>query len=197
MGWTHLRSQITAQEKCNVDLIASNASLRKSNEKLASQLEELRTRNEELSSNNTSLVVENARILGKLDEVKEELEGEKASSVSLKSELESITGEAQAITVNAVLSVRAELMAEFKRAEHSSWDPDEEIRTWEKRKALIAGGEVSEDEEVEDELALVAGSLRPVEMGVDPEQSEPDVGAKEIVSEPVEEAASAENIAGD
>ena len=36
MGWTHLRSQITAQEKRNVDLIASNAFLRKSNAKLAS-----------------------------------------------------------------------------------------------------------------------------------------------------------------
>ncbi|KAL5580186.1 hypothetical protein UlMin_012628 [Ulmus minor] len=35
MGWTHLRSQITAQEKRNVDLTASNATLRKSNEKLA------------------------------------------------------------------------------------------------------------------------------------------------------------------
>ena len=115
MGWTHLRSQITAQEKHSVDLIASNASLHKSNEKLTSQLEELRTRNEELSSNNTSLVEENAKILGQLDEVKEELNGEKASSVSLRSELESITAEAQAILVNDVLSARAELMAEFKR----------------------------------------------------------------------------------
>ncbi|KAL5543291.1 hypothetical protein UlMin_011001 [Ulmus minor] len=43
MGWTHLRSQITAQEKRNVNLTASNATLRKSNEKLAAQLEELRS----------------------------------------------------------------------------------------------------------------------------------------------------------
>ena len=62
-----------------------------------------------------------------MDEVKEELEGEKALSVSLKSKLESITSEAQASAVNAVLSARAELMAKFKRGEHSSWDPDEEI----------------------------------------------------------------------
>ena len=129
MGWTHLRSQITAEEKRNVDLTASNASLRKSNEKLTSQLEEIRMRNEELSSNNTSLVEENAKLLGKLDRVKEELEGEKAVSVSLKSELESITTEVQAIVVNPILSARAELMAEFKRGEHSNWDPDEEIRT--------------------------------------------------------------------
>ncbi|KAL5567410.1 hypothetical protein UlMin_030574 [Ulmus minor] len=64
MGWTHLRSQITAQEKRNVDLTASNATLRKSNEKLAAQLEELKTRNEELSFNNTCLVEQNAKILG-------------------------------------------------------------------------------------------------------------------------------------
>ena len=120
MGWTHLRSQITAQEKRNVDLTASNASIHKSNEKLASQIEELRKGNEELSSNNTSLVKENAKILGKLDEVKDELEGEKALSASLKSELESITTKAQAIAVNAILSTRTELMAEFKRGEHSS-----------------------------------------------------------------------------
>ena len=78
------------------------------------------TRNEELSSNNTGLIEQNAKILGQLDEVKEELHGEKASSVNLRSELESITAEAQAIAVNAVLSARAELMAEFKRGEHSS-----------------------------------------------------------------------------
>ena len=93
MGWTHLRSQITAQEKQNVDLTASNASLQKLNEKLTSKLEELRTRNEELSSNNTNLVKENTKILGKLDRVNKELEGEKAMSASLESELESIMAE--------------------------------------------------------------------------------------------------------
>ena len=129
MGWTHLRSQIIAQEKRNVDLTASNASLQKSNKKLASQLEELRTRNKEFSSNNASLFEENAKILGKLDGVKDELEVEKAVSVSLKSESESITSEAQVIAVNAVLSARAELMGKFKRGEHSSWDPNEEILT--------------------------------------------------------------------
>ena len=45
MGWTYLRSYITAQKKRNVDLTASNGSLLKSNEKFTSQLEELRTRN--------------------------------------------------------------------------------------------------------------------------------------------------------
>lgn len=90
------------------------------NAELASQLEELRTRNEELSSVNVNLIEENAKISGKLDGVKDELGVEKAVSASLRSELESITAKAQAIAVNAVLSARAELMAEFKRGEHSS-----------------------------------------------------------------------------
>jgi len=71
--------------------------------------------------------------------------------------VDSITVEAQAVAVNAVLSARAELMAEFKRGEHSSWDLDEEIRTWEKRQTLMAGGDVSEDEELEG-AALAAES---------------------------------------
>ena len=98
--------------------------------------------------------------------------------------------------MNAVLSARAELMAEFKRREHSSWDPDEEIRTWEKRKALIADGDVSEDEEINDESAPTAGNPKPLE-GVDPERVEPDVGAKDVVPEPMQEAVSSENIVGD
>ena len=93
--------------------------------------------------------------------------------------------------VNTVLSTRAKLMAEFKRGEHSSWDSDEEIRTWEKREALIAGGEVSEDEEVE-EAAPTVGSPKSQEMSVDPEQVEPDVGV-----EPKEMAASVDDIAKD
>ena len=133
-------------------------------------------RNEELSSNNTSLVEENAKILGKLDGVKDELETEKAVSVSLKSELESVTTEAQSIVVNAIFSAHAKLMAEFKTGEHSSWDPDEEIWTWEKRKATLAGGEVSEDEEDEDESAPAVGGPEPMEIGDGSRKSEPDVG---------------------
>ena len=115
-----MRSQITAQEKRNVDLMASNASLQKLNKKLYSQLKELRERNEELSSSNVGLVEENAKILGKLDGVKDELEMEKAVSASLKSELEFVTSEAHVIAVNFVLSTRTELMGEFKRDEYSS-----------------------------------------------------------------------------
>ncbi|KAL5580129.1 hypothetical protein UlMin_012571 [Ulmus minor] len=201
MGWTHLRNQITAQEKRNVDLTASNATLRKSNEKLTAKLEELKTRNEEMSSNNKKLIDQNARILGQLDEVKEELHVEKATTASLRSEVESITAEVQAIAVNAVLSARAELMAEFKKGEHSSWDPDEEIRTWERRQTLMAGGEVSEEEEVE-EAALAAESPKQKD-DVAPEQGEPAAGAEGVVPEPEDAAgtedpaASAEDIAKD
>ena len=115
MGWTHLRSKITAQEKRNVDLIASNASLRKSNAELASQLEELTFRDEELSSNHVSLVEENANTISQLDDLKEELVKEKAVSTDLKSELETATLKLQTIAVDVVLSVRAELIKAFKR----------------------------------------------------------------------------------
>ena len=150
-------------------------------------------------SNNTGLIERNAKTLGQLDEVKEELYMEKASSASLKSELESITAEAQVIAVNAVLSARAELMAEFKRGEHPSWDPDEEIRTWEKRQALMAGGEVSEEEEAE-EAALAAESPKQKEDDVVPEQAEqgePDAGAEGVVPEPEDVAAPEDPAAGE
>ena len=51
-------------------------------------------------------------------------------------------------------------MGEFKRGEHSNWDPDEEIRMWDKREAVLAGGEALKDEEDEDEPALAAESLK-------------------------------------
>ncbi|KAL5565346.1 hypothetical protein UlMin_028510 [Ulmus minor] len=182
------------QEKRNVDLTACNTTLRKSNEKLTAQLEELKTRNEELSSNNNKLVDQNARIHGQLDEVKEELHVEKATSASLRSEVESITAEAQAIAVNAILSARAELMAEFKKGEHSSWDPDEEIRTWERRQTLMAGGDVSEEEEVE-EAALAAESLKQKD-DVAPEQGELAAGAEGVMPEPEDVAAHEDPTAG-
>ena len=61
---------------------------------------------------------------------------------------------------------------------------------------MIAGGEVSEEEEVE-EVAPAVGSPKPKEMDVNPEQAEPDVGAEAVVSEPAETAASAEVLAKD
>ena len=81
--------------------------------------------------------------------MKEELVSEMAVSAGLKSELEMATLKVQTIAVDVVLSARAELIGEFKIGEHSSWDPDEEIRTWDERPALLVGGEVSEDEEEE------------------------------------------------
>ena len=61
--------------------------------------------------------------------MKEELEKEKVVITGLKSELEMATLKVQTIAVDVVLSARAELIGEFKIGEHSSWDPDEEIRT--------------------------------------------------------------------
>ena len=90
-------------------------------------------------------------------------------------------------------------MAEFKRGEHSSWDPDEEIQTWEKRQALMAGGEVSDEEEVE-EAALAAESPKQKEDDVVPEQAEqgePDAGAEVVAPEPEDASASAKDLARD
>ena len=98
--------------------------------------------------------------------------------------------------MNAVLSARAKLMAEFKRGEHSSYNPDEEIQTWEKRKVVLASGEVSEDEENEDESTPTTESPKQVE-GVNPGSTEPNVGATDVTPESGEVAASAEDIVRD
>ena len=96
-----------------------------------------------------------------------------------------------------MLNARAELMSEFKRGEHSSWDPDEEIRTWDKRATVLAGGEDASDEEDEEEVAPAMGSPKPQELEVAAEQAEPDAGAEAVVSEPAKTATSAEDLAKD
>ena len=124
---THLRSQITHQEKRNTDLFASNASLRKLNSELTTQLEELKFKNKELMTNQVTLVEKNAELINQLHGVRDELVSEKAVSAGLKAELETAAEKIQTIAVDAVLSTRAELMGEFKRGDHLSWNPDEEI----------------------------------------------------------------------
>ena len=162
----------------NNDLFLSNATLRKLNSELTTQLEELMT-------NQAALVEKNVKLVSQIDGVWDELESEKAVSVGLKTELEAAAQKVQTIVVDVMLGVRAKLMGEFKRGEHSSWDPDEEIRTWDKKAAMLAGGEASEDEDDEDELAPVAEGPEQAE-GVDPENVESG-----------EVAASAEDITGD
>ena len=75
-----------------------------------------------------------------MDGVKDKLAKQKIENASLKSELETATLKVQTITVDVLLSARAELMEEFKRGEHTGWDLDEEIRTWERRAAMLTGG---------------------------------------------------------
>ena len=128
--------------------------------------------------------------------MRDELVSEKAVSAGLKSELETATLKVQTIVVDVVLSTRAKLMGEFKRGEHSNWDSDEEIRTWDKRAAMLAGGVASEDEEDEDEPAPVAEGLEQAE-GVDSRSAELNVRATEVAPESGEVAASAEDITGD
>ena len=145
-GLSHLRGQITHQEKRNNDLFSSNATLRKLNSELTTQLEELTT-------NQAALIEKNAELISQMDGMRDELASEKAVSAGLKTELETVALKVQTIVVDAVLSERVELMGEFKRGKHSSWDPDEEIRTWDKRAAVLVGGEASEDEDEEEEQA--------------------------------------------
>ena len=95
-------------------------------------------------------------MISQIDGVRDNLASEKSVNASLKSELETVVLKVQIIAIDAILSVRAELIGEFKKGEHSSWDPDEEIRTWDKRATMLAGGEASEDEDDEDKLASVA-----------------------------------------
>ena len=93
-----------------------------------------------------------------------------------------------------MLSTRAELMEEYKRGEHASWDPDQEIETWNKREAVLAAGKDASDAK-EEEAAPTAGSPKSQEMGAGPEQVEPDVGVEAVMSEPTETGASAEDLA--
>ena len=151
---SQLRGQIAHQEKRNNELFASNATLRKHNSELTVQMDELKTKNAELKSRNKELVADNsalieanAELTSKMDGVRDELASEKAASADLKAELETAAEKIQTIAVDAVLSARAELMGEFKRDEHSSWDPDEEIETWRKREAVLAGAEFASDGE--------------------------------------------------
>ena len=102
-------------------------------------------------TNQAALVKKNVELISQIDGVRDELVSKKAVSAGLKSELETATLKVQTIAVDVVLSTRAELMGEFKRGEHSNWDPNEEIWMWDKRAAVLAGGKASEDEEDEDE----------------------------------------------
>ena len=61
---------------------------------------------------------------------------------------------------------------------------------------MLAGGEVSEDKDDDDKPAPVAESPKQGD-GADPGSAELDVGNKEVVLEPAETAASAEDITGD
>ena len=129
-----------------------------------------------------------------MDGVKGKLEKEKATSVALKSELETTAMKVQTITVDGVLISRVELMEEYKRGKHSSWDLNEEIQTWEKRAAVLAGGDVSEDEE---KSAPAVRIPKEVVLGGGSNQAEPDMGAKDAAADIGEQAASHEDITRD
>ena len=149
------------------------------------------------AADNTALVEKNAELVNKMDGVRDELAGEKAASAGLKVELETAAEKIQTIAVDAVLSARAELMGKFKRGEHSSWDPDEEIEIWRKREAVLAGVESASDGEAsEDEGAPAVESPKQQEEEVVPKLGEPAAGAEGAVPEPEDVAAHEDPTAG-
>ena len=173
-------------------------------DELKKKNEELKSRNKELVADNSTLVERSAELMAKAEGVQDELTGEKAVSAGLRAELEEAAEKVQTIAVDAVLSARAELMGEFKRGEHSSWDPGEEIETWRKREAVLAGAESASDGEAsEEEGAPAVESPEQQEAEVVPELGEPADGAEDAVPKqqvaPAHEdpAASAEDIARD
>ena len=173
-------------------------------DELKKKNEELKSRNKELVADNSTLVERSAELSAKVEGVQGELTGEKAVSAGLRAELEEAAEKVQTIAVDAVLSARAELMGEFKRGEHSSWDPDEEIETWRKREAVLAGAESASDAEAsEEEGSPAVESPKQQEVEVVPELGEPADGVEDAVLEqqdaPAHEdpAASAEDIARD
>ena len=166
-------------------------------DELKTKNEEVKSRNKELVADNSALVERNAELTSKMDGVRDELAGEKAVSAGLKVELETAAERVQTIAVDAVLNARAELMGEFKRGEHSSWDPDEEIETWKKREAVLAGVEsASEGEDSDEEEAPVVESPKQQEGDVIPELGEPAAGVEGVVPEPKDVAAHEDQTAG-
>ena len=69
-------------------------------------------------------------------------------------------------------------MKEFKKGEHTSWDPYEEIRTWKRWQAVLdGGGDASEEDE---ESVPVIGSPKLTEVGDSSKQSLLEVGAGDV-----------------
>ena len=132
-------------------------------------MEELKSKNEELTTGHSTLVEKNVELTNQIDSVRDELSSKKVVSAGLKAELETAAEKIQTIAVDVVLSARAELMGEYKRGEHSSWDPDEEIETWKKREVVLAGGEAASDEEEDDEGAPAVESPKQKEDDAVPE----------------------------
>ena len=137
----------------------------------------------------------NEKLTGELDATKEGLAKERAENSGLREELEAAMLKVQSIDVDAVLSARAELMEEFKKGEHASWDPDQEIETWRKREAVLAAGE--DESDADEEETPAAGSPKTQEAATDPGRVEPDAGGETIAPEAEDVAASAEDIAKD
>ena len=137
-----------------------------------------------------------------MDAGKDELAKEKVENATLKAELELTLKNMKFIAVDAMLHAKAELMGKFKRGEHASRDPNQEIQTWEKIVVVLAKGAEEESNEEDDESTLMAGSLKQTELGDSSKKAEPKVGTGDVAGDvrkqgPVEPIASQEDITKD
>ena len=91
-----------------------------------------------------------------VDSLKKDLANEKAENAAIKAKLESTLNKMNFIVVDAILHAQAKLIEEFKKGEHVSWDPDQEIQTWKDREVVLV--RVKEEESNDDESTPMAGS---------------------------------------
>ena len=71
-------------------------------------------------------------------------------------------------------------MGEFKRGEQTSWDLDEEIRTWKRKEAVLTGGGDGKESKEDEELTPILGSLKHAELGDSSKQVGPEAGCGEV-----------------
>ena len=108
---------MTAQERRDNDLAASNTSLRKQASELIVAQAELRVRTAELEAQNAELEAKFATLEG-------EITTSKAARTASEAEVEANLAQMKSVDVDATLHARAELMEAFKASQHAEWDPD-------------------------------------------------------------------------
>ena len=91
-------------------------------------------------------------------------------------------------------------MEEFKKGEHTSWDPDEEIQMWKRWQAMLDGG--GDESEEDEELAAMIRSPKQSELGDGSKEAKPEAGVGNVSGDvgkqgPIEHVVSQEDITKD